>query len=56
MPVLLKKSLTTPLVVWCDDSPSSKLGNVFSNVALSERTERAGGPSYAWINRYYSPS
>lgn len=51
MPVLLKKSLTTPLVLWCDDSPSSELGIVFSSVALSESTY-GEGPSYAWINRY----
>ena len=51
LPILLKHSLTTPLVLWCDDdTPSSELGMVFSDVACLETY--AQDFSFAWMNRW----
>ena len=46
-PILLRSSLTAPLVMWCDEIPSSELGIAFNEIGDVNSQEF----SFAWINR-----
>jgi len=48
LPVLMKTSLKTPLVLWCDrNKPSTELGRMFADVAMADNSGKA---AYGWLN------
>ena len=51
LPVLLKRTLTTPLVLWCDESPTSELSETFSQVLSQQNSDGHSKLSFAWLNR-----